>query len=184
MDLVDEFEPEEWRLASTPLGELPMRERIRMSWRTESAVVLAWALQRYELQPYDQQASGPEVGEAIGFLDDDAAGDLIRAPELRSEDKLHWYANLALMVHWRLREFHRASQPIDFLTLARECRWAHMPIDDVELIEGDLALRRTAVSKLPKREFDECRSIAMERHHAANWLIGTEEVYSQVTCDT
>jgi hypothetical protein len=97
---------------------------------------------------------------------------------------LWWVADLTLAVRWRLREYSRRPEPIDFVELARRCEWAHMPVEDISLVNGDLAIRGSAISDTPELLLEECMSIARERQQAANWLVGFEEQYSEVTCDT
>jgi len=183
-DLRQEFEATEWEAVACPLGALKERDAIDMSWRSEGLVVLAWALQRAELPPHDRQADGPAVGDAIGFLCEGAARDLIGDPRLRSDDELWWLVELTLAVHWRLREYSLRPEPIDFVDFARKCPWADMPLEDLPIIGGDLAIRGMPISEAPEDLLRECTSIARERQQAANWLVGHEEQYSQVTCDT
>jgi len=183
MGIKGEFEPAEWEVISSPLGQLPERDRIDMSWRSEGLAMLAWALRRIEFPLYDQQVDGPAVGDALGFLNDDAR-KLLDAPELRSAEELDWLVELTLAVHWRLREYSLRPNAMNFAGFALKCQWAAMPVSDLTLVENDLALRGNPVSRAPERVFGECLSIARERQQAANWLIGTEPVYTEVTCDT
>lgn len=182
--LHQEFETSEWSRVLAPLGALTVRERIDMSWRSEGLVVLAWALQRVELEPYDQSAEGSAVAGAIGFLEPGAVHDLVRQARRRSEDELMWLADLTLAVHWRLREYSLRTEPMNFVDFAQRCQWAQMPIDDLQILNKDLALRGIPISEASDDVLSECTSIIRERQQAANWLIGQEELYSEVTCDT
>ncbi len=183
-DLRQEFEAAEWAKVVAPLGTLKERERIDMSWRSEGLAVLAWALQRVELESYDQAVEGAAVAETIGFLQPGAVRELMAQPRLRSEDELTWLADLTLTVHWRLREYSLRPGPMDFVDFARRCEWAHMPVHDLQILGGDLALRGTPIDETTDDVRGECTSIVSERQQAANWLIGEDELYSDVTCDT
>jgi hypothetical protein len=180
----DEFEDKEWNGIVTPLGALSERITVDFGWRAEGLVVLAWALGRADLPPYDEQADGPTVGDTIGFLDDSAAGLLLLSPRLRSFADLEWIANLTLAVHWRLRNYTLEPEAIDFRQLAANCTWATFPIDDLTLIEGDLSLRGKPIHHAGGDLIEECSSIIRERQQAANWLIGEQAIYSEVACDT
>lgn len=182
--LQQEFETSEWSRVLAPLGALTVREHIDMSWRSEGLMVLAWALQRVELKPFDQPAEGSAVAGAIGFLEPGAVRELVRQARLRSEDELMWLADLTLAVHWRLREYSLRAEPMNFVDFAQRCQWAQMPVADLQILDGDLALRGTPISGASDDVLGECTSIIRERQQAANWLIGQEELYSEVTCDT
>ena len=54
--IIPEIEPRELALLQAPLGGLSERERIDGSWRGEGFAVLAWALGRCDLPPYDIEA--------------------------------------------------------------------------------------------------------------------------------
>jgi hypothetical protein len=99
-DLRQEFEAAEWERVTFPLGTLKERDRIDMSWRSEGLVVLAWALQRAELPPHDQQADGPAVGDTIGFLGKGAARELMSDARLRSEDELSQFTGGSDSIHF------------------------------------------------------------------------------------
>lgn len=181
--LREEFEPMEWELVTSPLGGLGQRQRIDLGWRAEGLGVLAWALSRVELPPYDCQVDAPPIGDAIGFLTDDAR-QLLAAPMLRPTAELQRLADLMLTVHWRLRQHSSKREALDFVAFAADCTWADMRLEDTMLIRNDLALRGIPLAEVSESVFQECFSIARERQQAANWLIGTERLYSQVTCDT
>jgi hypothetical protein len=179
----DEFEAAEWTAVCTPLGQLPNRDTINLSWRTEGLAVLAWALYQTELPPYDQEADGPSIGRELGFLETNAR-KILDNPELRPMTDIEYMADLMLTVHWRLRDFTLDPKSMDFVEFANRCQWAVMPVSDLVLMNNDLVLRGKPLIEAPKDIFYECLSIAQERHTATNWLLGTEPMYSEVTSDT
>lgn len=178
-----EFEPDEWDSLTTPIGEMPQQTQVGFSWRLEGAASLCWALGRLEIPRYDELIAAPPVWGSIELLrpDPDKASSGIG---LRTPDELEWFADFQLMIHWRLREFSLSHRAINFVSLATNCKWTRMPIEDVEIIDNDLALRGQPVAEADEAVFQQCLSIAMERHQAANWLIGQQELYSEVSCDT
>jgi hypothetical protein len=57
-------------------------------------------------------------------------------------------------------------------------------LDLIPLADGDLEIRGAPIFRAPEAVWREVMSIAIERQQAANWLIGEDEIYSEVTCDT
>lgn len=179
----DELEPHEADALAVPLGKLSERQRVDMSWRSEGMAVLGWALCRCELPRYDLQVDGPPLAHALGFLIPDADG-LLASAMLRPAVELEQLADSLLTLHWRLRQQRLHPEALDFVAFARKCQWATMRLDGLQLLDADLALRGVSVSEADPPLLAECTSIAQERHQAANWLVGTEILYSDVTTDT
>jgi hypothetical protein len=119
----------------------------------------------------------------LGFLTNDAFPVLAEA-ELRAAEELEDCADRQLAVHWRLREFSLRPEHMDFQAYALNCPWARMPLEGLRLIEGDLAIGAVPLVQAPEAAWRSCLSIAAERHQAANWLLGQDPTYSEVTADT
>jgi hypothetical protein len=181
-DLASELEPHEASLLRTPVGHLTEQQSIDAGWRCEGLVVLAWALGSHDLPAHDESVHPKEVADVLGFLD--AAPAALGMPILRPPSDLQLCSNLLLALHWRLREFSRSRRPIDFAGLLQTARFGPLEIDDLRLVEGDLAIGYLPISAAPEAEFSRCLSIAMERHQAVNWLRGYADVYSEVPVDT
>lgn len=182
LGLRDECEGSEWTAIMTPLGQLPEQTTINLIWRVEGAVCLLWALRKIALPPYDNYIRLDSICPRIVFNEE--ASRLLAAPRLRAQGELEHMADLYLMLHWRLREYRLRPQPLDFAAFTRNCQWAMMPIESVDVIDNDLALRGQPISEVSNEVIHECLSCAQERHQAANWLLGQEPVYSEVTTDT
>jgi hypothetical protein len=60
----------------------------------------------------------------------------------------------------------------------------HVDLSDIPLVDGDLAVQGVGASALAQRQLQIVQSIARERHHAANWLLGVHPVYSSVITPT
>jgi hypothetical protein len=181
--LTDEFEPSELALLRTPVGKLHDRQRIDASWRVEGLAVLAWALGRYELPPYDVNADGPGAGLAIGFLEE-WKDTVLSAPRLRSADALTALADQLFSLHWRLRQYSLDGAPMNFAEFAPRAWFGPLPLDDLRICEVDLEVRGVPLFRAPEEVWRTVMSIARERQQAANWLEGHEPLYSEVTCDT
>src|SRR5260370_3449517 len=65
-----ELEIKERDFLNAPLGQADEKVRVNADWRNEGLAVLAWALQRFELPQYDEQASPEAAGSSIGFDED------------------------------------------------------------------------------------------------------------------
>jgi len=182
LGLVDELEPDEASLLTTPVGYLTQQQSVDAGWRCEGLVVLAWALGSRDLPDHDESVHPKEVADILGFLD--AAPSALGMPTLRPQSELQRCSDLFFALHWRLREFSRYRKPIDFASFARTVWFGPLEIGDLRLVDDDLAIGYLPVSAAPEAEFSRCLSIAMERHQAVNWLRGYAEVYSEVPTNT
>lgn len=176
-----ELEEHEHELLVAPLGSLTRQRAIDASWRSEGLAVLGWALDASELPPHDEQADPQAVAVALGFLEDDEPPRALEAPRLREPEELGAMARRLQALHWRLREFLQRPGAVDFRAAALEATPVTAPdLDDVPLVDGDLAIRGAALATAEPDAVGECASIAVERHRAINWLLGFDELYSEV----
>jgi hypothetical protein len=183
LGLSDEIEKEEYELLISPLGTLERRKVIDASWRGEGMAVLAWALNKAELPPHDELVDSPTVAESLGFMND-AESTTLHNPQLRSFDELNRFAESMLALHWRLRQYSLDHAPMNFVEFAKTCYFGPLELHGLRLLEDDLAIGDRPIGEATEESWRECLSIAQERHIAANWLMGNEEVYSEVTTDT
>lgn len=94
-------------------------------------------------------------------------------------------ASRQLAVHWRLRQFtHYGNKPMNFVAFAEGVQWAQFNLEGVAILEDDLAVGGKPIAQADTAHVQMMTSIVQERHHAANWLLGWEELYSEVTTDT
>jgi hypothetical protein len=204
-DLWSELEPEELQLLRTPPGQASDRAMIDALWRTEGLGVLAWTLGRFELPPYDEMTNPDAAQKAVGFLRPAEAMDLSESGVLRPDPEIGRLSTHLTTVHWRLRQFRIGrdspvfrqatedfgagrsgiGEPMDFVGLLR--RYPHFKerwLEDLRLIDGDLAIGGTPIAEAAPEAVVQCGSIAMERQIAAYWLEGDDEVYSRVNTPT
>jgi hypothetical protein len=178
-----ELEDQERLLLSAPIGSLDPRKSLAAGWQSEGMAALAWALDCLELPPFYQQCDPAETAAVMGFLRDIDETPLLK-PFLRSADQIGALADSYLTVHWRLREQTLRPRHMDFVDYVARCNWGPLHLDGLEIMDGDLAVKGTPVNQLDESQFQEALSITRERHQALNWLVGTEELYSDVTTDT
>ncbi|MGA9070966.1 MAG: hypothetical protein WB424_11965, partial [Terracidiphilus sp.] len=72
----------------------------------------------------------------------------------------------------------------DFVSYVTACNWGSLRLDQLDLIDNDIAVGGVRIDKLEYDKYRETLSIVQERHQAFNWLLGLEQLYSQVTTDT
>lgn len=180
----DEFEPDEWKVLQRPPGTLDERAKIDATWRLEGLVVLAWALGRFELPPYDQLVNPQALIRSLGFSKEEPARELLANPSLRAPDELEAFRKQMLGLHWRLRDYTLRPQAMDFRAFARNCWFGELDLTPFRLIGNDLALGEHAINDAPQDVFGSATSAAMERHKAINWLTGGGAVYSETDTST
>lgn len=83
-----ELEPWEATLLDAPAGGLSERDRIDGAWRTEAAVVLAWALGLLEAPPPDRLADPGAVFNAVGLPSADRTVSILAGTRLSSPSAL------------------------------------------------------------------------------------------------
>jgi hypothetical protein len=166
--------------------ELSERDHIDASWRTEAVHVLAWALcAESKLLPFDRQAS-------LKKYRDFASGDLasfVRRAKLRPRREIDAARDMAEFWHWRsrTRELHESGKPLDpdismrergietYEDIARHAVSAARKRGELrtgQVSGGDLKAKGKAYRDLTDSEWDEVRSITVERHFTLNWLCG------------
>ena len=173
IDLGLGVELSEWerKVLTSPFGSLTKKDVVNAGWLSEALVVLAWALGRTNLPPFDCQCNAPEAANQLGFLlprDETALAE----PMLLNVEKLREYNEFIYNLHWRVRDFQRAQLPYDFESLARKAWGEPILRHGLHLVEKDVALDGVPLSRVGEQDFRNLRSITQERHRASNWLIG------------
>jgi len=184
--LADEAEPQEWSLLSAALGSWPDGQAVDASWKVEAAAVLTWALGRADLPSHDVAATPMQVVGALQFMSVEGTQRVISAATLRGEVEIYHMYNRLWQIHWRLTENRLTAGQVDLREMEKRHDWwgqLDIPKDALSR-DGDLSVGGRPLSKADPREVAWCNSIAMERHRGANWLIGTERIYSAISTDT
>jgi hypothetical protein len=183
LGLVEEVESNEVALLECKLGGLSDRDRIDASWRAEGLAVLAWALRRCELPVYDKRADPYPIALALGFREI-RRDSILENPGLRLTGEVSNLADVLFTLQWRMRQFSVDRKPMNFGEFAKTARFGPLSLMGLRLVSDDLEIRGVPVCDASEEDWREVLSIARERQQAANWLLGQESVYSQVTCDT
>jgi hypothetical protein len=151
-------------------------------WRGEALGTLLWALQLLELPAYDQPF---DAGEVAAVELDDA--------DLRGGDELELERDSARLWHWRARttglqaagalELPERYATFDQLIAATAMRGYEQGVLPAPM-RGDFRAYGKVYRHLSPEQHAEAHSIAVERHHALNWLCGAGETWDDVPLDT
>lgn len=182
--LEEELEPDELQAVQQPLGRLDSRTQANLAWRLEGLAVLAWALRRFEIPPYDELVSMDALWQSVGLLDVDASKALLAAPTLRSRDEIERLRGQLFALHWRLRDFQLNGRGKDFAEFARTAWFGPLDLTTLRLIEGDLDIAGNRIDRAPKDAIAPVQSAAQERHQAANWLWEGPDCYADASVAT
>jgi hypothetical protein len=171
------LEPQELEILQAPLGTLTQRQEMSAGWRAEGLGVLAWALNRWELAPFDAPTDAPAVAEALGFMEPEGL-DLLKAAKLRTLSELEEMAGQMYLLHVRLRQAYEGSGSKNAAQLAKDLG---IDVTNLDLVENDLVVGDVRLTSAPKDLVRMTISTVVERHRAANWLLGENPVYSEVS---
>lgn len=185
LEISDELEPQEWKVLQRPVGSLEQQDFVNAMWRVEGLVVLAWALNLFEVPVYDELVVPFELYDAIGMFDVEAGQKLLKDASLRPEKDRDAMLEHLLAYHWRVRDFSIRAESMDFVKFSSDCWFGSFDISRFRTIDNDLAIGEVAISEADPDDVSRVTSTAMERHLAINWLRGYgSPVYSEVSTDT
>ena len=166
------------------LAKLPSEEQavVDAVWRGEALGTLLWALQLLELPAYDQPFDAEQV----------AAADLSGA-DLRDGEEIELERDSARLWHWRARttslqaagtlELPARYATFDQLIAATAMRGYEQGVLPTPM-RGDFRAYGKVYRHLSPEQHAEALSIAVERHHALNWLCGAGATWDDVPLDT
>ena len=151
-------------------------------WRGEALGTLLWALQLIELPAYDEPFDAEQV----------AAVSLEQA-ELRDAEEIELERDSARLWHWRARttslqaagalELPERYATFDQLIAATAMRGYEQGVLPAPM-RGDFRAYGKVYRHLAPEQHAEAHSIAVERHHALNWLCGEGASWDDVPLDT
>ncbi len=168
----------------TALGKLPNDDPavVDAIWRGEALGTLLWTLQLLELPAYDESFDAQQV----------AAVQLDEA-ELREGEEIELERDSARLWHWRARttslqaagalELPERYATFDQLIAATAMRGYEQGVLPAPM-RGDFRAYGKVYRHLSREQHAEAHSIAVERHHALNWVCGAGETWDDVPLDT
>ncbi|HZT91473.1 MAG TPA: hypothetical protein VFA05_05480 [Gaiellaceae bacterium] len=166
------------------LDRLPSEDEavVEAVWRGEALGTLLWALQLVELPPYDTP-----------FDADETCAIALDEGRLRAEEEVELERRTARLWHWRARtadlqdagaldlpEHFSTADQLVAATAMRGYEQGLLPAP----VRGDFGAYDTVYRHLTPEQRTEAHSIAVERHHALNWLCGDGSTWDDVPLDT
>jgi hypothetical protein len=157
-------------------------EVIDAVWRGEALGTLLWALQLAELPAYDTPFDAGEVAQGA-----------VEEGRLRDADEVELECESARLWHWRARttslqatgavELPAQFASFDQLIAATAMRGYEQGVLPPPA-RGDFGAYGKVYRQLAPEQLAEAHSIAVERHHALNWLCGQGSRWDDVPLDT
>ena len=151
-------------------------------WRGEALGTLFWALQLAELPAYDTPFDAREVAETA-----------VEEARLREADEIEIECESARLWHWRARttelqaagalELPARYATFDQLIAATAMRGYEQGVLPPPM-RGDFGAYEKVYRHLSPEQHAEAHSIAVERHHALNWLCGHGSSWDDGPLDT
>ena len=171
----------EWekQLAQTLPCDLATQQRVDAFWRLEALGVLLWAVGKAKALPAFDTPFNPSI---LGLVDSSMEGAV-----LRPAAEVNGARDTAELWHWRSRTRQMVERGDSFPDDPQIQAAGYRSFDDVvrasarnaaqkgiitACIAEDFPAKGKAYRELSNQEWSEMRSIAMERHHALNWLCG------------
>ncbi len=182
-ELERELEPAEAALLAAPIGSLDRQAMIDATWRLEGMAVLAWALGVADVPAHDQPVEGIRMCVSLGLLSRERP-ILLELPQRRPAEDIARMETRLLGIHWRMVDYRAQSTRLDFRAIAAR-NWSGVwDLSNVPLVDDDLAIRGVRVDLADPVARSETESIARERHHAINWIMGRSRTYGDAPHDT
>jgi hypothetical protein len=170
--------PAENKLLSKGFGRWTGSQILETTWRTEALAALLWALSKLRSMPaYTERVDSTFVFKHIPILE--STREFARSVKLRSREVIKAERDAAEFWHWRARTEMLRRQGFvppegDSFELCIK-RAAESAIEQgivPKLVKGDVPALNKSYGKLNIQQFADAHSVAVERHHALNWLCG------------
>jgi hypothetical protein len=152
------------------------------AWRAEALGTLLWALQLAELPPYDRPFD-PEEVVAVELGGARLRPDLELEHERESARLWHWRARTTTLQEQGEIDLPERYATFDQLIAATVMRGYELGLLPAPM-RGDFAAFGKVYRHLSPEQHALALSIALERHHALNWLAGLGESWDDVPLDT
>ncbi len=167
----------EKKLFNAAPGSWPATAIKAASWRVEALGVIGWALGlAEEIAPYDSQLGESPVVRSLEILR--ASKKFVSEAKLRTEKEILHAREIAENWLWRARTTQIQKEPGKYpppagwtyekIIRAAAEHWEKAGL--FKAVRGDYPVRGKAYAELTDAEWEELRSIAVERLYGLNWL--------------
>lgn len=170
--------PHEMRLLKAPFGTLSEEECAATSWLSEGMMVLAWAIGMAELpKPGEKCHPGP-ASIRLGMFQA-GTGERLAQANLRDPMEIETKSLTYLALNWRIGRFvANPAEKVNFAARLKDPESPHLLVDEVELVDGDMAIDGLPLSQVPHERAGEVFFIVRERFNAFKWLQGFAPHYA------
>ena len=176
--LTDDLLPHELRMLKVPFGKLKLDHCATVSWLSEGMMVLAWALHLAELPDARTKCHPGPASMRLGMFQPGTRERLSQSI-LRDADEIEMKFGTYLAFNWRIGKFViNPTQKMDFESRLKDPNSPHLPVDELEFIDGDLAIDGLPLAKVPHERMGEVAFLVRERFNAFKWLLGYTAQYS------
>lgn len=170
---VHEAEADEVKCLRAATGELGQRRLADISWHSEGAGVLLWALGAVDLPSIDRTV-------IVSSADFDRVREGKVSP--RSLETITRFEELMYKLQWRLRDFLWRATPHDAESSCADVGTL-AGVDLPSFANRDLIVSGKPISVAHEDEVMRCATIVRERRWAATWLVD-EDDQSEISLDT
>jgi hypothetical protein len=173
--------PHQMRMLNAKFGTLSESVCVETSWLSEGMVVLAWSIGLAELPDFRTKPHPGPTAIRLGMFQPGTKARLEQAV-LRDANEIEAKALTYLVLNWRIGNFILNPQDrMDLAAKLKDPRSPHLLVDEVELLDGDMAIDGLPLAGVPHDRAGEVFQIVRERFNAFKWLQGYSSQYSADT---
>lgn len=179
--LVDDLLPHEMSMLGAPFGSLTEPDCAQTSWLSEGMVVLAWAIGLTDLPGPRTKCNPGPAAISLGMFQPGTKDRLAQAV-LRNHDEIESKSLTYLTLNWRIGHFIQSpKEKVDLEAKIKDPESPHLLVDEVELVDGDMAIDGLPLNAVPLERAGEVFFTVRERFNAFKWLQGYTTHYSADT---
>jgi uncharacterized protein DUF4272 len=179
--LAQDLLPHELRMLQAPFGSLSARECAGTSWLSEGMAVLAWSVGLFDLPAPNQKCHPGPPAINLGMFQP-GTKDRLATAVLRNADEIEMKSLTYLALNWRIGHFvTNPAEKMDLASKLKDPASPHLLVDEVELIDGDLAIDGLPLAQVPHERAGEVFFVIRERFNAFKWLQGYAPQYAADT---
>jgi|CXWL01.1.fsa_nt_gi hypothetical protein len=187
INALTELSDYEMRFLATPNPEMSRRDIVDGNWALQAAGTIGWAL---GLLDWKHIPDGFELGDFPRHVADLSLESITNQSNPRHKHAIELMNSVSCAYLWRVRQqqFVKNANLLKRPKYKRYIREFVSEVDKTALaphsVDGDFSINGAPFFKLDDDDMSFVGSHANERLRALNWLLGQEEQYSDISCDT